>query len=134
MKFLSTKYARFGIYTIVIRYIRRTLALQLLYMGSPCCHDLPPQDDSSQPSQGLLTSVIENGQAIRKLFQRMHDLDKEMTKMVENLDNKHFSIENPDSNFFAEYFQESGRKTTEMTQVCTGMANFFQRPHCSQHH
>ncbi|KAJ5900912.1 uncharacterized protein N7473_004982 [Penicillium subrubescens] len=75
-------------------------------MGSPCCHDLSPQDDSSQPSQGLLTSVIENEQAIRKQFQRMDDLDKEMTKMVENLDNKHFSIENPDWNFFAEYFQE----------------------------
>jgi hypothetical protein len=93
---------------------------------APCCHDLPPQYDSSQPRQDLLTSVIENDQGVRKLFQRMYDLDKEMTKMVENLDNKHFSIENPDWNFLAEYFQESGRKTTEMAQMGTMVANLFK--------
>lgn len=54
---------------------------------APYCHDLPPQYDSSQPSQDLLTSVIENVQTARKLLQWVDDLDKEVVNIGENFKN-----------------------------------------------
>lgn len=53
---------------------------------APCCYERPPHYDSSQPSQDLLTSVIENVQTARKLFRRMDDLDKEVANIAENLE------------------------------------------------
>jgi hypothetical protein len=47
----------------------------------PCYHDRPPQYYSRQPSQDLLTSVIEIEQTRRILKQWLEDVDKE----VENL-------------------------------------------------
>lgn len=85
---------------------------------APCCYDFPPQYDSSQPSQDLLTSVIENVQTARKLLQRVDDLDKEVVDIAENFKN------NPmrDWNLIVEFYYELGQKGTEMTQLCTGLA------------
>lgn len=95
----------------------------------PCCHDRPPQYDSSQPSQDLLTSIIENEYTGRNLIQRIDELDKEVANLFEehmkNLKNKN-PMETPDYNRSAEFFQKMGQKCAEMTQVCTGMENIFK--------
>ncbi|KAJ5976806.1 hypothetical protein N7501_000148 [Penicillium viridicatum] len=44
----------------------------------PGCDDRPPQYDSCQPSQDLLTSVIENEHTRRILLQRLDNLGTEL--------------------------------------------------------
>lgn len=95
---------------------------ELAVETAPFCHDRPPQYVSSQPSQHLFTSIIENLLSTHKLAQRIDDLDEEVDNTVQDMKSKVHLLETPDWNLGAEFFQELGQKSTEMAQVCTAMA------------
>ncbi|KAJ6002564.1 hypothetical protein N7451_005111 [Penicillium sp. IBT 35674x] len=48
-------------------------------------HDRPPQYDAGQPSQDILTCVLENEHTHRKLVQRLYDLEKQAEIFVKNM-------------------------------------------------
>jgi hypothetical protein len=86
----------------------------------PYCHDRPPQYDSCQPSQDLLTSVIENEHTRRILIQRLDNLRTEFLKLAEKTPAK------PDYLLLAELTLEMGRAFTEGTQVATELTNVYK--------
>lgn len=88
----------------------------------PCCHDHPPQYDSCQRSQDLLTSIIENEYTIRKSTQRIDELDIEIVNTLEELKKKS-PLEYPDWNLTTEFYEELGRSCTEMLQIIAGLVN-----------
>ncbi|KAI2730485.1 hypothetical protein DTO012A7_5612 [Penicillium roqueforti] len=92
----------------------------------PCYHDHPPQYDSYYGSQGLLTSIIENEHTVRKLAERMDELNTKITEIAnirEELEKKTF-LETPASNLTtAEDFEELSGAFTEIAQIMTGLSN-----------
>ncbi|KAJ5696964.1 hypothetical protein N7536_007376 [Penicillium majusculum] len=89
--------------------------------AGPDCDDRPPQYDSCQPSQDILTSVIENEHTRRILLQRLDNLGTEFLKLAEN--NKPTET---DYLLFAELLLEMGRSFTEAMQVTTQLGNIYK--------
>jgi hypothetical protein len=87
----------------------------------PYCHDRPPQYDSCQPSQDILTSVIENDHTRRILLQRLNNLKKKSKNLVK----KKKPAEN-DYLLLAETTQEGSRIFTEGMQIATELSNIYK--------
>lgn len=84
------------------------------------CDDRPPQYDSYQPSQDILTSVIENEHTRRILLQRLDDLGTEFLNLSENKPTE------TDYLLLAELLLEMGRSYTEAMQVATQLGNIYK--------
>ncbi|KAJ6189034.1 hypothetical protein N7519_003942 [Penicillium mononematosum] len=86
----------------------------------PCCDDPPPQYDPCQPSQDVLTSVIENEHTRRILAQRFIKWGTELY----NLGKKNPT--DTDYLMLAELFQELGQLCAEGVQVATELGNIYK--------
>ncbi|KAJ5681711.1 uncharacterized protein N7477_001651 [Penicillium maclennaniae] len=87
----------------------------------PYCHDCPPQYELCQPSQDVLTSVIENEHARRTLLKRINCL---ATEFLDNFEKK-----NPTDTDYAllmELFLNMNRSYTEITQMGRELANVYK--------
>lgn len=82
--------------------------------------DRPPQYDPCQPSQDILTSVIENEYTRRILLQRLDNLGTELFNlgMKKATDTDYVLLE--------EMFQELGRLFTEGMHMTTELANVYK--------
>ena len=90
--------------------------------GRDCCHDRPPQYDSSNLAQDLLTSIIENEHTFRRLLQRGRELEAEQANLFEEIESKK-PMQIPLYDCGAESFHRMGQIHAEMAQVCAGMEN-----------
>lgn len=86
----------------------------------PYCHDRPPQYDSCQPSQDVLTSVIENEHTRRILLQRLDKLGTDFLNLVEE------KLTETDYLRLTEVLLEMSRLYTEGTQIATELANVYK--------
>ncbi|CAI7665415.1 unnamed protein product [Penicillium glandicola] len=86
----------------------------------PCCHDLPPKYDSCQPSQDVLTSVIENEHTRRILLQRLDKVGTDFLKFGEKKPTE------SDDLLFAEYILEAGQLFKEGMNMSTELANVYK--------
>lgn len=86
----------------------------------PYYHDRPPQYDSCQPSQDILTSVIENEHTRRILVQRLDNLGKEFLNLAEKKPTE------TDYLLLAELTLEMGQLFTEGMQITTKLANIYK--------
>jgi hypothetical protein len=86
----------------------------------PDCDDCPSQYDSCQPSQDILTSVIENERTRRILLQGLDNLGPELLNLPEKkpTDTDYLLLE--------ELFQEMGRLFTEAAQMATELADIYK--------
>ena len=86
----------------------------------PYCHDRPPQYDSCQPSQDVLTSVIENEHTRRVLLQRLDKLGTDFLDLVEE------KLAETDYLRLTEVLLEMSRLYTDGTQIATKLANVYK--------
>ncbi|CAI7647097.1 unnamed protein product [Penicillium viridicatum] len=77
----------------------------------PGCDDRPPQYDSCQPSQDLLTSVIENEHTRRILLQRLDNLTTEFLNLADK------NATETDYLLLDELFREGSHMATELADV-----------------
>ncbi|KAJ5159557.1 uncharacterized protein N7482_006561 [Penicillium canariense] len=89
----------------------------------PSCHDRPPQYDSGQPSQDLLTSLIENEHARRTLTQQGIHITDKFDNWADEIDKK---PTHTDCLFVAELFLEIGQLFTELGHISTETANLYK--------
>ncbi|CAI7573555.1 unnamed protein product [Penicillium palitans] len=84
------------------------------------CDDRPPQYDSCEPSQDILTSVIENEHTRRILLQRLDNMGTELVNLAEKkpTDTDYLLLEG--------LFQEMGRLFTEAARMATELANVYK--------
>jgi hypothetical protein len=81
-------------------------------------HDPPPQYDSCQPSQDLLTCVIENEHIYRALHQQLDDLNKNMEKFNKTIPKSaNYILSSELLSELAEFFTEGSLITTELAKV-----------------
>ncbi|KAK4861624.1 hypothetical protein LT330_003659 [Penicillium expansum] len=85
------------------------------------CHDCPPQYDYCQPSQDVLTSVIENEHTRRILCQRLGNMATELLDLGEKK-----LTDETDYLMITEYLLEMGRLYTEGMQISTELANVYK--------
>jgi hypothetical protein len=86
------------------------------------CHDHPPQYDAYQPSEDILTSVLENDKTRRNIRIRLDNIGAEMLNKIQKRQTRELP-DCPDYISAAEFFQDIGRLTTEMGQLLTVLAN-----------
>ncbi|KAJ5478446.1 hypothetical protein N7530_003955 [Penicillium desertorum] len=86
----------------------------------PYCNDRPPQYDPCQPSQDVLTSVIENEHTRRILGQRLKELERKLLNLSER--NPIETDDLQDANFYLEL----GQLCTEGVQISTELANVYK--------
>ncbi|KXG48147.1 uncharacterized protein PGRI_020170 [Penicillium griseofulvum] len=91
----------------------------------PYYHDRPPQYDSCQSSQDVLTTVIENERTCRILIQRLNSLGTEMADVAENSDKPTDS----DHLLRAELLLEMSRLFAEGSHISRELADIYkERP------
>ncbi|KAJ5127415.1 hypothetical protein N7448_008194 [Penicillium atrosanguineum] len=86
----------------------------------PYCHDCPPQYDLCQPSQDVLTFVIENEHICRILVDRLDNMGTEFFNLAEK---------NPaetDYLLLTELLLEAGEVFTEGIQISAELANVYK--------
>ncbi|KAJ5401043.1 hypothetical protein N7465_011532 [Penicillium sp. CMV-2018d] len=86
----------------------------------PGCDDRPPQYDSCQPSQDLLTSVIENEHTRRILLQRLDNLGTEILNLTDK------NPTDTDYLLLDELFQGMARLCAEGMYTATELANVYK--------
>lgn len=86
------------------------------------CDDHPPQYDTCQPSEDMLTSVLENERTHRSIRFRLDDIGAEMLNKIQKVEEMELP-DTPDYIFAAEFYQDIGQLATEMGQSLTELAN-----------
>ncbi|OQD64649.1 hypothetical protein PENPOL_c007G02126 [Penicillium polonicum] len=86
----------------------------------PGCDDHPPQYDSCQPSQDLLTSVIENEHTRRILLQRIDNLGTELVNLADK------NLTDTDYLLLDELWRGMGRIFTEGSHMATELADVYK--------
>lgn len=86
------------------------------------CDDRPPQYDTCQPSEDMLTSVLKNERTFRNIRIRLNDIGAEMLNKIQKMEERELP-DSPDYIFAAEFFQDIGQLATEMGQSLTELAN-----------
>lgn len=87
----------------------------------PDCDNRPPQYDPYQPSQDILTSVIENEHTRRILHQRIDNLGTEIINLTEEK-----KPTDTDYVLLEEVSQELSRKFTEVAHITAELANVYK--------
>lgn len=86
----------------------------------PYCHDRPPQYDSSQPSQDVLTSVIENEHTRRMLAQRLDNFGTGCLNLADTTPTETDYLQR------AELLLKMSQLYTEGMQVATELADVYK--------
>ncbi|KAJ6132589.1 hypothetical protein N7471_007804 [Penicillium samsonianum] len=86
----------------------------------PYCHDRPPEYESSQASQDVLTSVIENEHTRRMLAQGLENFGTECLTLAEKIPT------DTDYHLLAELCSEMGRFCAEAMHTATELANIYK--------
>ncbi len=86
------------------------------------CHDHPPQYNTCQPSEDILTSVIMDVRTRRNIRIRLDDIGVEMLNKILKMEKGELQG-SPDYIFVGDFYQDMGRLATEMGQLLTELAN-----------
>ncbi|OOQ91100.1 hypothetical protein PEBR_02503 [Penicillium brasilianum] len=84
--------------------------------------DHPPQYNTSQPSEDILTSILENERTCRNIRLRLNEIGAEMFDKMERKEERQ-SLRSIGYISAAEFYQDIGRLATEMGQSLAKLAN-----------
>jgi hypothetical protein len=96
------------------------------------CHNHPPQYDACQPSEDILTSVLENEKTRWNIRILLDDISAEMLTKIQKMEEGELSDSSDDISSddispeyisTAEFYQDIGRLATEMGQLLAELAN-----------